>query len=134
MYEFGFRGLSLFGLMFTIIPILGLLIAVCVFVLFGVIIAKNIKQKNCNRSLPLLTVRAKVVAKRSDVRGHSSHHTGSDYLSGGASRTNYYATFEVESGDRMELRIPPNEIGYLVEGDIGSLSFRGTEYINFVRG
>ena len=42
-------------------------------------------------------------------------------------------TFEVESGDRMELHVDGSEYGMLVEGDYGMLSFQGTRYLGFVR-
>jgi hypothetical protein len=54
------------------------------------------------------------------------HHTSSS--------TTYFTTFEVESGDRMELRVPEKEYGMLVEGDTGRLTFQGTRYKGFERG
>ena len=47
--------------------------------------------------------------------------------------TSYYATFQVESGDRMEFLINGREYGLLVEGDRGRLSFQGTRYLGFER-
>ena len=49
------------------------------------------------------------------------------------SHTNYYVTFEVESGDRMELELQGHEYGLLVEGDKGKLTFQGTRYLGFER-
>jgi len=45
--------------------------------------------------------------------------------------TTYYATFQMESGDRMELRLDGYEYGMLAEGDRGKLSFQGTRYLSF---
>ena len=42
-------------------------------------------------------------------------------------------TFEFESGDRSELRVPENEFGILVVGDSGELTFQGTRYLGFAR-
>jgi hypothetical protein len=42
-------------------------------------------------------------------------------------------TFEVESGDRMELHISAQEYGLLAEGDMGKLTFQGTRYHGFER-
>ena len=50
-----------------------------------------------------------------------------------SSRTYYYATFQVESGDRMELEVPDMEYGLLVEGDRGRLTFQGTRFQGFRR-
>lgn len=47
--------------------------------------------------------------------------------------TTYYATFQVESGDRMELEVDDSDYGMLVEGDTGKLSFQGTRYLGFER-
>lgn len=47
--------------------------------------------------------------------------------------TSYYVTFEVESGDRMELHVSGSEYGMLAEGDYGQLTFQGTRYLDFVR-
>ena len=42
-------------------------------------------------------------------------------------------TFQVESGDRMELSMTGTEYGMLAEGDRGKLSFQGTRYLGFER-
>ena len=52
---------------------------------------------------------------------------------GDHSRTTYFATFQFESGDRLELEIPRDRFGYLVEGDRGKLHFQGTRFLDFQR-
>ena len=47
--------------------------------------------------------------------------------------TSYYATFQVESGDRIEFLVSGTEYGMLAEGDSGKLTFQGTRYLNFQR-
>lgn len=80
-----------------------------------------------NESSPRLTVDATIVAKRDQMHRHrsSNGHSHRSY--------SYYVTFQFESGDRMELRIPSHEFGLLVEGDVGKLTFQGTRYISFER-
>lgn len=120
-----------FGFMFTLIPFIG--IAFFIFV-FGVIIVKAIKglgQWNKNNNSPVLTVSAKIVAKRMNIETY--HHTDNMNASHTSSSTTYYSTFEVESGDRMELVIPDAEYGMLVEGDVGKVTFQGTRYKGFER-
>jgi hypothetical protein len=82
-------------------------------------------------------VGATVVAKRAAVSNHHHHHNNPHHhghtMSHTSSSTTYFATFEVESGDRMELKVPDNEYGMLVEGDIGKLTFQGTRYKGFER-
>ena len=84
---------------------------------------------NKNNKSPRLTVEAKIVEKRTDYRrtrsGTNNMHSHS--------RTDYYVTFEVESGDRMELELQGQEYGLLVEGDKGKLTFQGTRYLGFER-
>ena len=57
----------------------------------------NISTWNKNNHSPRLTVPATVVAKRTEV---SRHHTDDTMAH---TFTTYYVTFQVESGDRMEL-------------------------------
>ena len=52
---------------------------------------------------------------------------------GDHSRTTYFATFQFPSGDRLELEIPRDRFGYLVEGDSGKLHFQGTRFLDFQR-
>lgn len=125
-----------FDIMFTIVPIFVFLGFIFV---FGTIIANAIragKQRSYNRSQPVLTVEAKVVSKRADTTHHTHHHGTpgqADHHTSHSSSTNYYATFEVESGDRIEFGITGQESGMLVEGDIGRLTFQGTDYKGFER-
>jgi hypothetical protein len=50
-----------------------------------------------------------------------------------SSSTTYYVTFEVESGDRMELKMTGEQFGLIAEGDKGRLTFQGTRYLGFDR-
>lgn len=82
---------------------------------------------NKNNHSPRLTVPATVVAKRTEVSRHHTDNTMAHTF------TTYYVTFQVESGDRMELEVDGSDYGMLVEGDIGKLSFQGTRYLGFER-
>ena len=96
------------------------------FILFFAVLAKNIAQFFKNEASPRLTVPAKIVDMQRKTHHHHSnghhHHTHS-----------YHVTFEVESGDRMELHLSGPEYGLLVEGDKGNLNFQGTRYLGFER-
>lgn len=95
---------------------------------FVVMFVKGIREWNHNNHSPVLTVPAKVVAKRE----HRSHNSaaGDDIVH---TSTSYYATFEVESGDRMELSLSGREYGLLAQGDVGKLTFQGSRYHRFER-
>ena len=80
------------------------------------------------KNISTLTVTAKIVAKRTKV----FHNQQSDGFSTTTS-TSYYVTFEVKSGDRMELSVAGKEYGQMAEGDVGELSFQGTRFLGFER-
>lgn len=121
-FEPFFGGFALFWIFFGIVFLL--VIGVFIFAL-----VKGLSTWNKNNHSPRLTVPATVVAKRTNVSRHHSagnihhHHT----------TTSYYVTFQVSSGDRMELHMSGQEYGLLVEGDRGNLSFQGTRYLGFER-
>jgi len=122
-----------FDVMFTIIPIM---IGIVFVFVFGIIIYRLIKggmEWSKNNNSPVLTVAARIVSKRMAVT-RSQIHNDNDMSMSNSSYTTYFATFEVESGDRMELKVPDNEYGMLAEGDIGKLTFQGTRYKGFERG
>ena len=120
MFGFSFFG-SVFPVIFTVMFIL-------IFGLIVVNIVRGIGQWHKNNNSPRLTVQAAIVSKRMQV---SHHHNAGTHTS--SSSTQYYVTFEVESGDRMELPVKGSEYGMLVEGDRGQLTFQGTRYLGFER-
>lgn len=116
--------------MFEMVP--HLIVTGGFFVVFFVIIVsamRSVIQWSKNNASPVLTVDAKVVTKRENV---DHHHSGNNNMAMHTSST-YYATFEVESGDRIELQVSGSEYGMLVEGDSGKLTFQGTRYKGFTR-
>ena len=129
-YDFGFPG---FGNGFTIVGIMFTLVFVLVIGMFIVIAVKGISQWNKNNHSPRLTVPATIVAKRTNVSHHHHHNHGGTGMHHTTHSTTYYVTFQVESGDRMELHVAGQEFGMLIEGDRGMLTFQGTRYLGFER-
>lgn len=126
MFGFGF---DLFQIMFFIM--FGLF-----FVVFIGTLLKGIGQWNKNNHSPRLTVPVTVVAKRADIHRHRHANAGDTTGAHGyhtSTSTSYYVTFEVESGDRMELHLSGSEYGLIVEGDKGLLTFQGTRFLKFER-
>ena len=105
---FGF-GFSNFSTGFNIMGIFVTLMFVVVFGLFIVVAVKGISQWNKNNHSPRLTVPATIVAKRTNVSHH--HHHGGTRMHHTTHSTTYYVTFQVESGDRMELHVAGHEFG-----------------------
>ena len=128
--DFGFSG---FGTGFTIFQIMFTLAFLLVIGMFIVIAVKGISQWNKNNHSPRLTVPATIVAKRTNVSHHHHHNHGGTGMHHTTYSTTYYVTFQVESGDRMELHVAGHEFGMLIEGDRGMLTFQGTRYLRFER-
>ena len=128
--DFGFSG---FGSGFVIFQIMFTLVFLLVFGMIIVIAVKGISQWNKNNHSPRLTVPATVVAKRTNVSRHHHHNHHGTGMHHTSTSTTYYVTFQVESGDRMELHVAGHEYGLLVEGDHGKLTFQGTRYLGFER-
>ncbi len=113
-----------FGLMDALFPVIFLLLFILFAAFFVWAIVSNVRQWSKNNASPRLTVEAEVVTKRTSVHGGGEHSHAS---------TSHYVTFQVDSGDRMELPVTGPEYGMLVEGDRGRLTFQGTRYLGFQR-
>ena len=122
-YGYGF-GFDMFSIMFTTVFV----IVIGTFIVTAI---RGISQWNKNNNSPRLTVPATVVTKRTNVTRH--HHGGANGHHHHHTSTTYYVTFQVESGDRMELHVSGSEYGMLAEGDNGRLTFQGTRYHGFER-
>lgn len=131
MMGFGFDG---FGIRFGMFNIMFSLVFLLVMGTFIAVAIKGISQWHKNNNSPRLTVPATVVSKRTNVSRHHHHH-GADHMHHHTSTsTTYYVTFQVESGDRMELSVAGHQFGLMIEGDRGKLTFQGTRFLDFERG
>lgn len=120
---FGF-GFHAFDGMFTLVFVL-------VIGLFIYAVVQAIARKQKNDASPRLTVLARVVSRRQEVTHHARNMNDGVYHT--SSTTRYFVTFQVESGDRMELELDGSDFGMLAEGDEGRLSFQGTRFLDFQR-
>lgn len=118
--------------MFRVVPVL---VAIVFITILGILISRAIqagKQWKRNNESPVLTVDAVVKSKRMDVCYHQNANLNQPGQMG-FSRTFYYVTFEVESGDRMEFSVSGTEYGVLAQDDTGKLTFQGTRYLGLDR-
>ena len=106
-----------------VFEILFFLIFVLIFGVFVISILGEFFQWNKNNQSLRLSVVAIIISRREESFSHDlTMHS-----------TTYFVTFEVESGDRIELEVNGTEYGMLAEGDIGKLIFQGTRYLGFER-
>lgn len=117
----------MFGLFETLFPIFFITIFVIVVGTFLVTAVRGVSEWSKNNASPRLTVTASVVTKRTSSSSHRSQSGHRHY------HTYYHATFQVDSGDRMEFSLSGEEYGMLAEGDTGKLTFQGTRFLGFER-
>lgn len=103
-----------------------IVVFVIIFILFltvfVLVLVRGVRQAHRNNQSPVLVIEALVVSKRQHISRTYDHLS-----------TSYYATFEAETGSRMELELSATDFGLLAEGDRGRLTFQGTRYLGFQR-
>jgi len=118
---------------FWMFDFVGTVMPIFIIVIIGILllsVGKGILRWNNNNKQPQLTVGSSIVSKRNEVKQHQNHQN--DQISS-YTRTCYYITFEVDSGDRIEFVVNGEEYGLCAEGDTGQLTFQGTRYMGFQR-
>ncbi|QQE76245.1 DUF2500 domain-containing protein [Brevibacillus composti] len=101
-----------------------LVIAGLILTMILIAIIKGIANWMKNNASPILSVPAKVIAKRTRTSGGSGNSSVS---------THYYLTFQLENGERQEFHVSGREYGLLIENDTGVLTYQGTRYKKFER-
>ncbi len=98
---------------FNLIVLFVKLVFAVVFALILMTAVKGVIQWKKNNDSPVLTVAAKVAAKR----GHTTHSVHNDgAMMHNSASTAYYATFETPDGARTEFHVRSREYGLLAEG------------------
>ncbi|MBW4080505.1 DUF2500 domain-containing protein [Paenibacillus sp. S150] len=115
----------MFDLTGTVIPIFLAVVIGIVAVSAG----RGLLQWSRNNSSPMLTIPARIVSKRSEVRQQQLQ----DESHNSRTSTTYYLTYESDHGARMEFKVDGNEYGMSAEGDRGILTYQGTRYHGFQR-
>ena len=88
--------------------------------------AANLRRWHKNNTAPQQELKARVAEKRTSVGGrHEEQVIAPGYACW------YYATFEVENGDPLELELTEQQYGRLNEGEEGILKVQGTRYLGF---
>jgi hypothetical protein len=100
-----------------------------VFSLIITTVIKEIAKQSKNNHSPVVPVNARIIGKRINV----NNHLKSGNLANHYNSTTYFVTFEFENAERMELAVPGEDYGLLLESDFGILTFQGTRFIGFRR-
>ena len=109
---------------FSMIRLVSIVIFAVVFIGVLVVIIKiahkQVSEERANDGQPQQTERARVVTKRTEVYGEHSC-------------TTYFVTFELDTRERLEMKLSGEQYGMLAEGDDGMLTHQGTRYLDFQR-
>ena len=113
-------GMSLFAVVFF-----GFIVLFFV-VFFGAIalaVVRGLRRRAQDDAAPIEELPARLVGRRQENRG------------GGETRivTKHFVTFELNSGQRLELEVSGEQYGQLIEGDRGVLRRKGSRFLGFDR-
>ncbi len=98
-----------------------LLLLIITVIVFKII--KSVLEWRHNNKQPILTVNAKVISKRtkSSRKTVKQHHDSTDY----------YGTFELENGEKIEFLLTRSEFELIAEEEVGKLTYQGTRFNHF---
>lgn len=120
----GILGIVIFSAPDGVIPfpmrILGFLI--CWGIGFGAGVLAHRRRKVANDKLPVTSVRARVVNRRTAVVGR-----------GRTRRQVWYLSFQTEEDEFLEFQVSEIEYGRFEDGEAGTLEYRGWEYLGLRR-
>ena len=116
----------------TLLPGFFILITVVILGMLVYLTLKGMQEKKANDAAPIVTVEAKVKAKRIAVH-HSAHQQSMNGvpLMAKSHHTTYYATFALEGDQRVELQIGERQFQQLTEGERGKLTYQRKRFHRF---
>jgi ribosomal protein L40E len=106
----------------AVFPLFGIVFLAVLVISVGGSIIKTLGDQARNEAAPVLTADAVVAAKRLQVENRGKSHS-----------TEYFATFDLASGERIELELDGKQYGLLAEEDRGALRYQGTWFLAFDR-
>ena len=115
-----------------LVPGFFILITVVILGMIVYLTLKGMQEKKANDAAPIVTVDAKVKAKRIAV--HRSAHQQSMNgvpLMAKSHHTTYYATFALEGDQRLELQVSEGQFQRLTEGERGKLTYQRKRFHRF---
>ena len=115
-----------------LVPGFFILITVVILGMIVYLTLKGMQEKEANDAAPIVTVDAKVKAKRIAVH-HSAHQQSMNGvpLMAKSHHTTYYATFALEGDQRLELQVSEGQFQRLTEGERGKLTYQRKRFHRF---
>ena len=116
----------------VLVPGFFILITVVILGMIVYLTLKGMQEKKANDAAPIVTVDAKVKAKRIAVH-HSAHQQSMNGvpLMAKSHHTTYYATFALEGDQRLELQVSEGQFQQLTEGERGKLTYQRKRFHRF---
>lgn len=116
----------------VLLPGFFILITVVILGMLVYLTLKGMQEKKANDAAPIVTVDAKVKAKRIAVH-HSAHQQSMNGvpLMAKSHHTTYYATFALEGDQRLELQVSEGQFQQLTEGERGKLTYQRKRFHRF---
>ncbi len=116
----------------VLVPGFFILITVIILGMIVYLTLKGMQEKKANDAAPIVTVDAKVKAKRIAVH-HSAHQQSMNGvpLMAKSHHTTYYATFALEGDQRLELQVSEGQFQQLTEGERGKLTYQRKRFHRF---
>ena len=116
----------------VLLPGFFILITVVILGMIVYLTLKGMQEKKANDAAPIVTVDAKVKAKRIAVH-HSAHQQSMNGvpLMAKSHHTTYYATFALEGDQRLELQVSEGQFQQLTEGERGKLTYQRKRFHRF---
>ncbi len=115
-----------------LVPGFFILITVVILGMIVYLTLKGMQEKKANDAAPIVTVDAKVKAKRIAVH-HSAHQQSMNGvpLMAKSHHTTHYATFALEGDQRLELQVSEGQFQRLTEGERGKLTYQRKRFHRF---
>lgn len=115
-----------------LVPGFFILITVVILGMIVYLTLKGMQEKKADDAAPIVTVDAKVKAKRIAVH-HSAHQQSMNGvpLMAKSHHTTYYATFALEGDQRLELQVSEGQFQRLTEGERGKLTYQRKRFHRF---
>lgn len=137
-----FGAFGAFGIVFGIGFVLVCAVIVFAIVMIATQFARMGRQNAANAAAPEVQAQVRVIGKRVENLGQSmaggapalpSRHTVVVRMGDDTMYQRNLVSFEQPGGERFEIEVPSDQFGLIAEGDTGTVTMKGTEFVSFAR-